>query len=129
MRLEALQLTVEYNRRRGLSTTVLFFGAKLISSTNDQFANVAPLLVILCYRAFIFIEMETYKWHTIEPHSNNEETMNDYLENHLSDEFEVIFEDGTYAEIKNKETGVIWGVNASGDGDFTHHKVEFEFVH
>ena len=43
--------------------------------------------------------------------------------------FEVIFEDGTYAEIKNKNTGAIWGVNASGDGDFTHHKVEFEFVH
>jgi len=73
--------------------------------------------------------METYKWHTIEPHNNNEETMNDYLENHLSDEFDVIFEDGTYAEIKNKNTGAIWGVNASGDGDFTHHKVDFEFVH
>ena len=77
---------------------------------------------------FIYL-METYKWHTIEPHNNNEETMNDYLENHLSDEFEVIFEDGTYAEIKNKNTGAIWGVNASGDGNFTHHKVEFEFVH
>ena len=74
-------------------------------------------------------KMETYRWHTIEPHNNNEETMNDYLENHLSDEFEIIFEDGTYAEIKNKNTGAIWGVNASGDGDFTHHKVEFEFVH
>ena len=69
--------------------------------------------------------MVTYKWHTIEPHNNNEETMNDYLENHLSDEFEVIFEDGTYAEIKDKNTGAIWSVNASGDGDFTHHKVEF----
>jgi len=41
-------VTVEYNRRRGLSTTTLSFGTKLISSTNDQFANVAPLLVILC---------------------------------------------------------------------------------
>jgi len=43
-----LHLTVEYNRRRGLSATALSFGTKLISSTNDQFANVAPLLVILC---------------------------------------------------------------------------------
>lgn len=73
--------------------------------------------------------MQPFYWNTENEHSNNVETMNDYLENHLSDEFEVIFEDGTYAEIKNKNTGAIWGVNASGDGDFTHHKVDFEFVH
>ena len=73
--------------------------------------------------------METFRWHTIEPHPNNETTMNDYLENHLPQCFGVIFEDGTYAEIQNKNTGQIFGVNASGDGDFTHHKVEFEFVH
>ena len=55
--------------------------------------------------------------------------MNDYLENHLPQCFDVIFEDGTYAEIQNKNTGQIFGFNASGYGDFTHHKVEFEFVH
>ena len=82
-----------------------------------------------CYMAFIFIKMETFRWHTIEPHPNNETTMNDYLENHLPQCFDVILEDGTYAEIQNKNTGQIFGVNASGDGDFTHHKVEFEFVH
>lgn len=73
--------------------------------------------------------METFTWHTIDPHNNNEETMNDYLENHLPNEFVVIFEDGTYAEIKHKQSGAIWGVNATGDGDFIHHKVTFEFVH
>ena len=73
--------------------------------------------------------METYKWRTIEPHSDNEVTMNDYLENHLPQCFDIILEGGTYAEIQNKNTGQIFGVNASGDGDFTHHKVEFEFVH
>ena len=73
--------------------------------------------------------METFKWQTVEPHNNNEETMIEYLENHLPQCFDVIFEDGTYAEIQNKNTGQIFGVNASGDGDFTHHKVEFEFVH
>ena len=73
--------------------------------------------------------MEDYRWHTIEPHNNNEETMIDYLENHLSNEFEIIFNDGTYAEIMNKNTGRIWGVHASGDGDFTHHRVKFEFIH
>lgn len=73
--------------------------------------------------------METYRWRTAEPHPNNETSMADYLDNHLSDAYEAIFVDGTYAEIRNKATGAIWGVNASGDGDFTHHKVEFEFVH
>ena len=86
-------------------------------------------MAIQCYRAFIFIKMETFKWQTVEPHNNNEETMIEYLENHLPQCFDVIFEDGTYAEIQNKNTGQIFGVNASGDGDFTHHKVEFEFVH
>ena len=73
--------------------------------------------------------METFKWHTIEPHPTNEITMQDYLENYLPDEFEVIFKDGTYAEIKNKNTDRIWSVNASGDGDSFNHKVEFEFIH
>jgi hypothetical protein len=73
--------------------------------------------------------METFRWHTTEYHPTNETTMQDYLENHLPQCFDVIFEDGTYAEIKNKNTGQIWGVNASGDGDSFNHKVEFEFVH
>jgi hypothetical protein len=51
------------------------------------------------------------------------------LENHLPQCFDVIFEDGTYVEIQNKNTMQIFGVRASGDGDFTHHKVEFEFIH
>ena len=55
--------------------------------------------------------------------------MNDYLTNHLPENFEIIFEDGTYAEIQNKDNGQIWGVNASGDGDSFNHKVEFEFIH
>ena len=73
--------------------------------------------------------METFKWHTTEPHNNNEDTMNDYLENHLPQCFNVIFKDGTYSEIQNENTGQIFGVRAMGDGDFTHHKVTFEFIH
>ena len=72
--------------------------------------------------------METYRWKTIRSHSNNVETMNDYLENHLPQWFDVTFEDGTYAEIKNKNTGQIFGVHAGGDGDFNHHKVTFDFI-
>lgn len=73
--------------------------------------------------------METYKWHTTEAHSDNNETMNDYLDNHLPECFKPIFQDGTYAEIRNENTGQIFAVHASGDGDFCNHKVEFEFVH
>ena len=73
--------------------------------------------------------MDTYRWTTEYEHCNNEETMSDYLNNHMSDDFKVIFIDGTYAEIMNNKNCTIWGVNASGDGDFRHHKVEFEFIH
>ena len=72
--------------------------------------------------------MEPYRWSTTQPHSNNIETMNDYLENHLPQCFDVVFEDGTYAEIKNKNTGQIFAVSASGDGNFTNHKVTFDFI-
>ena len=97
---------------------------------NPQLRRMFPpaCLYILLYGVYSY-RMETFRWHTIEPHPNNEATMNDYLENYLPQCFDVIFEDGTYAEIQNKNTGQIFGVNASGDGDFTHHKVEFEFVH
>jgi hypothetical protein len=73
--------------------------------------------------------METYRWSTIEYHATNETTMQDYLENHLLHEFwTVFFEDGSYAEIQNKYDGKIWGVNAYGDGDSFHHKVEFKQI-
>lgn len=73
--------------------------------------------------------MKTFYWTTEKSHCNNIETMQEYLEEYLPSNFEVIFEDGTYAEIKNSNTGVIWGVRASGNGDFNNHKVEFEFIH
>ena len=73
-------------------------------------------------------QMEDYRWSTPQPHNNNNETMDDYLNNHLPQCFDVTFEDGTYAEIKNKNTGQIFGVHAGGDGDFNHHKVTFEFI-
>ena len=73
-------------------------------------------------------QMEDYRWSTPQPHNNNNETMDDYLNNHLPQCFDVVFEDGTYAEIKNKNSGQIFGVRSTGDGDFTHHKVTFEFI-
>lgn len=73
--------------------------------------------------------METFRWSTEYYHPDNQFTMDDYLMNHLPENFEIIFEDGTYAEIQNKDNGQIWGVHASGDGDSFNHKVEFEFIH
>ena len=61
-------------------------------------------------------QMEAYRWSTPQPHNNNNETMDDYLNNHLPQCFDVVFEDGTYAEIKNKNTGQIFGVSSTGDG-------------
>lgn len=74
--------------------------------------------------------MEDYTWSTEIAHSDNTETMNDYLENRMDcDLFECYFIDGTYAEIMNKNTKQSFGVHASGNGDFFNHKVTFEFIH
>ena len=64
-----------------------------------------------------------YTWETEEPHSDNSETMEDYLENHLPDAYEVIEQNGTLAIIMKGKKIV---VHASGNGDFTSHKVRFE---
>jgi len=55
--------------------------------------------------------------------------MNEYLENYLPEKFDCFFQDGTYAEIKDKETGAIWGIHAGGNGDSFNHKISFEFIH
>ena len=44
--------------------------------------------------------MNNFYWETEMEHSNNTETMNDYLENHLGSEFSIHNQDGSYAEIK-----------------------------
>lgn len=67
-----------------------------------------------------------YYWSTEESHGNNQATMCDFLDNHLTDDYEVVMVDGTYAEIKNIGTGDVFEVHASGDGDFNNHKVRFE---
>ena len=73
--------------------------------------------------------MKDYTWETTEALSTNEGTMNDFINNHLDGhcgkEYEVVYEDGTYVEIQN-EAGTLYGVHASGNGDFCSHKVTFE---
>lgn len=67
--------------------------------------------------------METYYWTTETFHANNNVTMDDYLDNHLDENSEVLVVDGTYAEIESN--GVKYEVHASGDGNSFNHKVEF----
>jgi hypothetical protein len=74
--------------------------------------------------------MKTYYWQTEQPHVNNNETMADFLENHLGtacgEGAETLLNDGTYAEIFTN--GELWAAHVSGNGDFTNHKAEFELL-
>lgn len=68
-------------------------------------------------------------WETDYEHANNNDTMNEWLEEHLPAEFELIEDslDGTYAEIITLE-GHKFACHASGNGDFYNHKIEFELI-
>ena len=68
-----------------------------------------------------------YLWATEEEHANNNDTMSDFLDHELTDDYEVVFVDGTYAEIRD-EHNFYWGCHASGDGDFFRHKITFDAI-
>lgn len=70
---------------------------------------------------------EFYYWSTDAEHANNEITMGDFLDNHLTGDYEISLVDGTYAEIKERDN-FYWAVHASGDGDFRNHKVQFDAI-
>jgi hypothetical protein len=57
---------------------------------------------------------------------NNSATMDEYLEDHLPATCEVVMKDGSYAEVLYNSK--LWGVNASGDGDFHNHMVRIELL-
>jgi len=73
--------------------------------------------------------MEDYTWVTTVALATNEDTMNDFIDNHLyehcGESYEVVYEDGTYVEIQD-DNGTLYGVHASGNGDFCSHRVSFE---
>ena len=70
--------------------------------------------------------MDDYCWKTDEPHSNNTETLADYLNNHMDSLWDIMFVDGSYAEVITIDG--TFAIHASGDGDFTHHRVRFEKI-
>lgn len=73
--------------------------------------------------------MDDFIWTTELPLNNNIDVMDVFLEEHMKqhcgDDFEIILEDGTYAEIQN-DNGDLWAVHAGGNGDFCNHKVTFD---
>ena len=75
--------------------------------------------------------MEHYLWETDEPLSTNEDTMTDFIDNHMQGYFgkilKVVYDDGTYIEVRNDD-GIIYGIHASGNGDFFNHKVSIELL-
>lgn len=72
--------------------------------------------------------MKPFCWSTPEYHHTNEATMTDYLDNHLPENFDLTFDDGSLVEIQNKEKNQKYIVRVSGNGDSYNHKVEFEEV-
>lgn len=67
----------------------------------------------------------SFYWETDYYHQDNAFTMQDFIENHLPPEFDVILDDGSYAEVLDGK-GQKWALHASGDGDFVSHRIRFE---
>lgn len=67
----------------------------------------------------------SFYWETDYFHNDNAFTMQDFIENHLPPEFEVILDDGSYTEVLDGK-GQKWALHASGDGDFVSHRIRFE---
>ena len=66
-------------------------------------------------------------WSTEKAHSDNTETMQDFLDNHLDPDLEIIYQCGSYAEVIDKN-GCHYSLHASGNGDFNNHLVRFELI-
>lgn len=73
--------------------------------------------------------IEFYTWETEYELGTNEETMHNWIEEHMPEEYTLLEEthEGTYAEIVNEE-GHRFAVHASGFGSFNAHKIEFELL-
>lgn len=72
--------------------------------------------------------MEDFIWQTEHQHPDNTFTMDEYLNEHLPENFNCFFQDGSYAEIINTNNEVMYGLNAAGNGDSFNHKITFEFI-
>lgn len=71
--------------------------------------------------------MDDFIWETEEAHPNNTYTMCDYIENHMPNDCEIVYVDGSYAEIIDSK-GQKYAVHAGGNGDFNNHIVRFDII-
>jgi len=69
--------------------------------------------------------MKDFRWTTDYVHTDNTATMEEYLEQHLPSNLEVTYQEGTYAEVKDKASGTKWSIHAGGDGDSFNHRIRF----
>ena len=70
----------------------------------------------------------SFYWKTDYYHHDNAFTMQDFIENHLPNGFEVIFDDGSYAEVKQNSTNTIFSLDAKGNGDSFNHVVNWHVL-
>lgn len=70
----------------------------------------------------------SFCWETDYFHYDNAFTMQDFLSNHLPVDFNVIFEDGSYAEVQHHATDAIFSLDAKGSGDGYHHVVNWHLL-
>lgn len=73
------------------------------------------------------IQNGKYYWETEYSHANNTETADDFIKNELPESIEVYFQDANYLEFK-LEDGRHFSATVFGNGDFTRHQVEFDFI-
>lgn len=71
--------------------------------------------------------MNSHYWTSENELADNIETMNNYLDHEMPQEWEVIVFDGTYAEVK-VDGCEVYAIHVSGDGDFKNHKAEFILI-
>lgn len=73
--------------------------------------------------------MEDFRFTTKEALATNSDTMDWFANEHFYEVFDedtiFIENDGSYAKVLDCN-GKKWALHASGDGDFTHHRIIFE---
>ena len=73
------------------------------------------------------IQNGSYHWETEVSHANNIERAYDFIENELPQNVYVYFQDENYLEFIF-EDGKYYSATIFGNGDFTHHQANFEFI-
>ena len=71
--------------------------------------------------------IRSYYWETENSHANNTETANDFIKNELPLNVDVYSQDENYLEFIF-EDGKYYAATILGNGDFTHHQANFEFI-